>query len=135
MKRLTALKLTLPITLAAACAAPAATTPVPVPSPIPSSFCDFESTDFSAWTNRMPSTDGSAGGFVAAMELADDGVSRRFENAGVRNGRLRLNIVPWGPKEGLGKIVYRSTIETPTGVDVYCEGRLKSYLDEVMVVY
>jgi hypothetical protein len=98
------------------------------------SVCRFQITDAAAWINRMPGPGGPSGNLVVSVEVADDGISRRFEPSGMDRGTLSLDVVEWGPREGIGKIVYRARSQSPERIDISCEGQPLTALD-VQTVY
>lgn len=112
----------LPLALTGACLMPGKATPSPL--------CNFSITDTSAWVNMMPGPGGPPRNLTVVVEIEDDGMSRRFEPQGVdENGTLKLDVVEWGPKEGLGKIVYRTRGHQPERVEIFCDGDLITSTD------
>ena len=112
----------LAIALTGACAMPGNATPSPL--------CNFTITDTSAWINMMPGPGGPPGNLTVVVELEDDGVSRRFEPQDMdSDGTLKLDVVEWGPEEGLGKIVYRTKGVQPDRIEIFCDGELVTSTD------
>ncbi|MGB3625157.1 MAG: hypothetical protein WA989_05000 [Henriciella sp.] len=100
----------------------------------PSPVCDFETLDTSAWINMMPGPGGPPGNLVVMVKVEDDGISRRFDSRGLSaDGTLMLDVVECGPKEGLGKIVYRGKGLRPQRVDIYCGGALVTRIEDVTI--
>lgn len=96
----------------------------------PSPVCAFETLETSAWVNMMPGPGGPSGNLAVVMRVTDDGISRRFESRGVsEDGTLLLDVVEWGPEEGVGKIVYRTKGVRPDRVEIFCDGKLVTSAD------
>ena len=98
-----------------------------------SPLCAFDIRDASAWVNRMPGPGGPPGNLIVALEVTDDGISRRFEPQGLTSGTLRLDVVEWGPEAGLGKIVHRARGPAPTRVEIFCQGQLVTTIEDVTI--
>ena len=119
-----------------AAALTACTQPGPAMPDPAAPLCNFTITDTSAWKDMMPGPGGPSGNVVVMVELEDDGVSRRFDAQGVGpDGTLTLDVVEWGPQEGLGRIVYRTKGIDPARVEIRCGGTTLTTIDEVMKVY
>ncbi len=111
--------------LMTACTMPGQTPASPV--------CSFQPIETDAWVNMMPGPGGPPGNLTVLMKVEDDGISRRFEAGDMdADGTLRLDIVEWGPDEGLGKVVYRGKMN-PKRIEIFCDGARVTSIDDVTI--
>lgn len=99
----------------------------------PSPACGLAPIETDAWINMMPGPGGPPGNLVVIMKVENDGISRRFDAQGPdADGTLRLDIVEWGPDEGLVKIVYRNKM-SPKRIEIFCDGALVETIEDVTI--